>query len=279
MNQIQDVEIIAGPGSALYGSDAISGVVSITTKDPRDFQGTTFAITGGSRDMFKGRFYHTGLRNRWGWKVSGEYQRAHDFEVTNRFFNADSSVSVTDDPDFDAGGLRGGIGLFYYPDDKSKVGFVAGAVHSKGINFVNTGRLQADWAYQYQQVAYTSPGLHLNIYRTADDTGDTYNLHTKAQNRLTGVPPDEAQQRAGFIGKSSLWGAEGRYNFDVPHLKTRFNGGANFRHHKPDVAVVEGKNAVSQIGFYGHSETGLRERFRGGLIKFLLNSQFTKKSK
>jgi len=34
-DDLQDVEVIVGPGSALYGSDAVAGVISITTKDPR----------------------------------------------------------------------------------------------------------------------------------------------------------------------------------------------------------------------------------------------------
>jgi len=171
------------------------------------------------------------MRNRWGWKVSGEYQRAHDFETIQTFFNADRSASVTDDPDFDANALRGGVGLFYYPDDQSRLSFGAGAARYNWVYLVNTGRFQtADWVYQYQQVTYTSSGLHLNIYRTADDTGDSYLLHTRAQNRLAGVPPEEAQQRARWIGKSSLWGANGRCNFDVPSLKnTHFSVGADFR--------------------------------------------------
>jgi len=263
-DDIQDVEVIVGPGSALYGSDAVAGVISITTKDPRESQGTAFAVAGGSRSAFKGRFRHAGLRNKWGWKVSGEYQRAHDYEVITRFFNADRSASMTDDPDFDANTLRSGVGLFYYPDDKSRLSLDAGAARYNWINLVNTGRIQIiDWVYHYQQVTYTSSGLHLNIYRMADDTGDSYLLHTRAQNRLAGVPPDEAQQRAGWIGKSSLWGADGRCNFDIPQLKnTRFNVGADFRQHRPNVTGIEGKNSVSQVGLYAHSETGLSERLR-----------------
>ncbi|OGG46247.1 MAG: hypothetical protein A3F84_23755 [Candidatus Handelsmanbacteria bacterium RIFCSPLOWO2_12_FULL_64_10] len=263
-DDIQDVEVIVGPGSALYGSDAVAGVISITTKDPRESQGTTFAIVGGSRNTFKGRFRHAGMRNRWGWKVSGEYQRAHDYEVINRFFNADRTASVTDDPDPDSNTLRGGFGLYYYPDDQSRLALVGGAIRSNLTQIVNTGRFQwKDWDYHYQQVTYTSPDLYLNIYRTADNLGDSYLLHTKAQNRLAGVPPDEAQQRARLIGESSLWGAEERYSFSPSRLKEiHFNVGVNFRQHRPNSTGIEGKKSVSQIGFYGHSETGLSEKLR-----------------
>jgi hemoglobin/transferrin/lactoferrin receptor protein len=37
LSLIKSVEILRGPGSALYGSDGLAGVVSFTTKDPVDY--------------------------------------------------------------------------------------------------------------------------------------------------------------------------------------------------------------------------------------------------
>ncbi|MEI9850403.1 MAG: TonB-dependent receptor plug domain-containing protein [Sphingomonas sp.] len=37
MGLVKSVEILRGPGSALYGSDGLAGVVSFTTSDPADF--------------------------------------------------------------------------------------------------------------------------------------------------------------------------------------------------------------------------------------------------
>ncbi|MCB1805030.1 MAG: TonB-dependent receptor plug domain-containing protein, partial [Candidatus Competibacteraceae bacterium] len=39
LDALKAVEIIRGPASALYGSDAIGGVVSFLTKDPEDYLG------------------------------------------------------------------------------------------------------------------------------------------------------------------------------------------------------------------------------------------------
>ncbi len=45
LDLLQSVEIVRGPGSALYGSDGLAGVVSFITRDPTDFlrEGETFA--------------------------------------------------------------------------------------------------------------------------------------------------------------------------------------------------------------------------------------------
>jgi iron complex outermembrane receptor protein len=52
LEHIARIEIIRGPGSALYGADAYSGVINIITKTATDAPGTQIGIRGGS---FKSR--------------------------------------------------------------------------------------------------------------------------------------------------------------------------------------------------------------------------------
>jgi outer membrane cobalamin receptor len=48
VEQIARIEIIRGPGSALYGADAYSGVINIITKSAADTPGTQFGLGAGS---------------------------------------------------------------------------------------------------------------------------------------------------------------------------------------------------------------------------------------
>ncbi len=48
VEHIARIEIIRGPGSALYGADAFSGVINIITKSAADTPGTEFGLRGGS---------------------------------------------------------------------------------------------------------------------------------------------------------------------------------------------------------------------------------------
>ncbi|MFZ6653617.1 TonB-dependent receptor plug domain-containing protein [Undibacterium sp. TJN19] len=48
LQNVARVEIIRGPGSALYGADAYSGVINIITKTAAEIKGTEFGITAGS---------------------------------------------------------------------------------------------------------------------------------------------------------------------------------------------------------------------------------------
>jgi len=268
-DDIQDIEVITGPGSALYGPDATSGVVSVTTKDPRRFPGTSVAVAGGSRSTLKSRFYHAGLHQQWGWKITGEYQKARDFEQVNTFFNADSSLSRSDDPDFDASSLRGGMGLFYYPDEKSRWGLMAGVSSTNWINVSSLGRNQLeDLIYHYQQLTYTSSGLYLSAYHTADDMGDSHSLERKARGLMAGLSETEAKRLGAIGGHSSMLEVEGRYNFSLAPLKdTRLSIGANFRQYRPETDGLLLDDAEEQIinnqaGVYGQSKTGLSEQLR-----------------
>ena len=52
---IERVEIIRGPGSSLYGSNAFFGVINIITKRGRDLKGAEASAEAGSFDTYKGR--------------------------------------------------------------------------------------------------------------------------------------------------------------------------------------------------------------------------------
>src|SRR5260370_9326151 len=49
------VEIIRGPGSSLYGTNAFFGVVNIITKRGRDLKGTEVAVSAGGQETYQGR--------------------------------------------------------------------------------------------------------------------------------------------------------------------------------------------------------------------------------
>src|SRR4029450_12812116 len=48
LDEVKRIEVIRGPASAVWGANALSGVVNIITKSPREMQGTwaTFGIGG-----------------------------------------------------------------------------------------------------------------------------------------------------------------------------------------------------------------------------------------
>ena len=50
LNEIKQVEVIRGPASAVWGANAVNGVVNVITKSPREMQGTSAVLGFGSFD-------------------------------------------------------------------------------------------------------------------------------------------------------------------------------------------------------------------------------------
>lgn len=48
LENVARIEVIRGPGSALYGADAVSGVINVITKTAADIRGTEFGVRAGS---------------------------------------------------------------------------------------------------------------------------------------------------------------------------------------------------------------------------------------
>ncbi|MBI1287161.1 MAG: TonB-dependent receptor plug domain-containing protein [Flavobacteriales bacterium] len=89
---LESVEVISGPASALYGPNAFQGVVSMRTKNPYDYPGLSVKIQGGSRDYadFQARYAGTfGKEKRWGLKITGQYKRANDWIANDTKYRPD----------------------------------------------------------------------------------------------------------------------------------------------------------------------------------------------
>lgn len=60
VENIARIEVLRGPGSALYGADAFTGVINIITKTAEDIQGSEFGVRGGSFGSHSAWFQHGG---------------------------------------------------------------------------------------------------------------------------------------------------------------------------------------------------------------------------
>ncbi len=84
---IERIEVIRGPGSALYGADAFAGVINIITKTNTEIEGTTAGARAGSFDTYSGWIQNGGVLADWDYAVSIEAgtTRGHDDTITEDF--------------------------------------------------------------------------------------------------------------------------------------------------------------------------------------------------
>ncbi|MCU0649768.1 MAG: TonB-dependent receptor [Gemmatimonadaceae bacterium] len=79
---IDRLEVLIGPASALYGPNSANGVLHVITKSPFQSKGTTLTLDGGERSIIRGGLRYAGAneKNTVGFKFSGEYMRGNDWE-------------------------------------------------------------------------------------------------------------------------------------------------------------------------------------------------------
>ncbi|MFD2784235.1 TonB-dependent receptor [Hymenobacter rubripertinctus] len=77
---IESIEIIHGPASALYGANAFNGVLLQNSKDPFVSEGLSVRVRGGQRSFFDGQLrYAQKIGDKFAFKITGAYLTANDW--------------------------------------------------------------------------------------------------------------------------------------------------------------------------------------------------------
>ncbi|MBX2871246.1 MAG: TonB-dependent receptor [Saprospiraceae bacterium] len=80
---LERIEVVRGPGSALYGPGVTSGVIHFITKNPIDHPGTTIQVGGGELSTFLSAVRHAGANENktFGYKINATYNRGNEFTL------------------------------------------------------------------------------------------------------------------------------------------------------------------------------------------------------
>lgn len=269
------IEVLVGPGAALYGADASSGVVTLQSKDPRSFPGTTIEVSAGNRSYHNVQARHAGVRGNFGYKIAGEYQSADDWDNYLAYNIAGvpdvGTVRVKEDSipgnsiDWGADVKRGTGSIVHY-QGSNRLEVSAGVSQSNGVGQTNVGRNQLkDWMYNFAQAQYSTPRLYFNAYRTQSKSGESFaiNRYADAYARNPTLNPDSLRLMSDWPSDGRLYAAEAQHNFRLPALlNTAVTWGGQIRR---DVVSSDrqwltdrltGEDLeIDQKGIYGQVET------------------------
>jgi len=259
---IQQIEIIRGPGSALYGPNASNGVLHIITRSPFSSVGTWLSMAGGGRDVVQGMFRHAGtIGDRFGYKVSGQYMQGNDWAYTdtaeatarNEFLADPTNAGV--DPDTLKIGMRderirrfaGEVRFDYMPfDDMTAIVAVGRNQAINNVDITGVGAAQVkNWSYTYYQTRILYKDLFAQAFFNQSDAGDTYLLRT-------GAP---------IVDRSSLFVAQLQHSYQAGESE-RLTYGTDLQITTPvtDSTITgrnEGDDGIVEYGVYLQSETKL----------------------
>ncbi len=267
-SEIKQVEVIRGPASAVWGANAMTGVVNIITKAPREMQGTSVTMGFGTfnRDVEgqaaspgNGGTFYTNLthaqaiNDRWSYKVSAAFFGSDPFArpvgtINNSFKTPYPAFanSGTEQPKVD------GRVDYDFADGMSKLVVAGGYAGTSGIIHTGIGPFQIEQGTNstYVKGTYTRNALRAQFF----------------VNTLDGTAP--ALLSIGVDGKpiQFLFSTQ-TYDFDLSNVSTLgtrhvLSYGGNVRHNAFDLSIAPLGSSRNEQGVYVQDEWFLSQRFR-----------------
>jgi iron complex outermembrane receptor protein len=258
---LERLEMVSGPGSALYGPNCANGVVHAITRPPIDSEGTTLSIAGGDRSTALASVRHAGKHTeRVGWKVTAHWLTGEDFSHVDPVEKGLREGEIADgaDPDTLKIGAR--------DEDVEKIGFEGrldarvshkvwvvlngGFSRLDSIELTGLGAAQVkNWSTAYGQARLNWRDLFLQTYVNRSDAGDTYNLRTGLD----------------FVDRSTLVVGQAQHQWS-PSPRRALVYGVDALLTRPETdATINGRNEedddINEIGAYVQAETYLTDRW------------------
>jgi outer membrane receptor protein involved in Fe transport len=264
-SEMKQIEVIHGPASAVWGANAMTGVINIITKSPREMLGTTFDLRFGQFDRsVKGqRFDGGGLfavhathaeapNPQFAYKISAS------FLVQEPFSRPSGTIPGTDAP-FPAFENQGTTqpkidarADYDLPDGRRKLTLSGGIAGTEGIMHTGLGPLAVHRGstLKYGKLGYRRNMLQLQAFVNALD-GEASGL------LLLGI--DARPLTFGFENQA--------YDVEFSNLHLRgerhlVSYGGNYRHNNFNLQIAPRSGNRDEGGGYVQDQIFLSRRFR-----------------
>ena len=257
---IDHIEVVLGPGAALYGPNTASGVVAITTKSPFASPGITATVDGGNQNLIRG-----GVRGAWvltpkiGFKVS--YDAFHGKEWD---FVPTDTIGENKPRDRNVNRQGGEARIDFIPTAASEIIATYGRSQAgSAVEPTGLGPAQVkDWVYQTYQLRGRYKSLFAQVFMNSSDAGGSFLL--TAVRPATHCP--DVQDRACIIDKSRQVVGQLQHGFNLGS-RQRFIYGYDYIHTIPRTdGTINGRNEndddITENGGYLHSVTDISDKFQ-----------------
>ncbi len=262
--ELKQIEVIRGPASAVWGANALNGVVNFISKTPRELNGNSATLTFGTfgRDIDGGQQLGNGtmfglnatharaVNDRWAYKISaGGYTSDPFARPTGPIPNGTGTQypnftnSGTTQPKFDA--------RVDYDQEKYKLVFSGGYSGTDGIFHTGIGPFDGESVgVGYATMRYNRGGMKFNVFTNLLD-GDALGLlaiGTDGQPIL-------------FQFNTKTYDAEFG-NINTIGTRNVVSYGGNVRYNSFDLSIAPRGDSRTELGGYVQDEIFLSNKVR-----------------
>ena len=275
LDEIKRIEVIRGPASAVWGANALNGVINVLTKSPREMPGSsvTFGVGSFDRDfgerntgagsMFYARGTHADvIDDRWSYKVSaGAYTSDDLARPEGEIPNGTGTLyppypnAGTTQPKFD-------VRVDYeFPDGERRLEISGGVAATDGVMHTGIGPFDISTAKMgYWKLNFTRRAFKLQTFMNILD-GEAANF----------LSVDDAGVPIGLDFNSKTFDVEIADARVVENQHVLTYGG-NLRFNGFDLTIAPGEDSRTEGGMYIQDEFIPSDRYRivagGRLDKF-----------
>jgi outer membrane receptor protein involved in Fe transport len=280
VDNIKQIEVVRGPASAVWGANALTGVVNIITKSPREAKGGEATFTGGFMSRDAGSSIGKGAGGLFG--VNASFADAPNatwaYRVSGGYFGADAfprpagTIPLITDPRDPAGTAT--VGGAKYPADgpgafgtafqnrganqpkfdarvdqelgsNGRLTYEGGVAATQGVIYTGVGPfdIQSGSTLGFGRVNYSRNALKLNVF--------VNRLHAEAPNLLF---PDAATGQPLLMNlTTTTWDVEAGDAFPIGGRQVLSVGG-NVRRNNFDITLAPQAQDRNELGAYVQDE-------------------------
>ena len=252
VEDIERIEVVRGPGSALYGADAFNGVINIITKAPGE-GGSGVNIGYGDHNTTHGTVYASGRDKELAYRISAGYDYLPRWSREVPTGRSDLTLADNDQQSSQRTARIDGTVTRQFGKDVTvglQGGFVQGGIEILGIGPIND--------------------LVLNPLTVADATLFLHSKHIEARTFVNTLRGDNALNAA-YIGQSLLAGS---YNLQVvdgevqyidqfafgPSVDNDLHVGAAYRFKSVSWTYQAQDETENHAGFFVHDQVKIGPR-------------------
>jgi len=264
-NEVRQIEVIRGPASAVWGANALNGVVNFISKTPRELEGNSATISFGGFDrsvndnnadagtMFSINGTHArAVNDRWAYKISaGGYTSDAFARPTGTIPGKTTPYPAfpnegTTQPKFDT------RVDYDAPEGRYKLVFAGGYAGTEGIIHTGIGPfdMERGVGLGYATMRYSRKALRFNFFT---------NMLNGDARALLAVGADGRPIPFSFNTKT--------YDFEIGNVNTIgtrqvISYGGNFRYNSFDLSIAPRGDNRSEVGGYVQDEIFVNDHVR-----------------
>ena len=182
--EIKQIEAVRGPGSAVWGANAMTGVVNLITKRPQEMRGTQLLAGAGEIGTQYASLSHAGGSDAFGYKVSGGYYKQDAYErPKGNIPGTQIPYASFAFPNSGTDQRKGDVRLNWDFQNGSTFDVAAGYAATDGIVHTGIGPFDVEKGshLSYGKLDWNRSALHVGFFANFLDA-DSVNLLTRSGN-------------------------------------------------------------------------------------------------